>query len=65
MKTNAIPSVILKVDGLCNIVPINVDDIFEHQAANNNQCRGNDGIEERIFTDRVSCPDHLNQRTKE
>ena len=41
-------------DGLCNIVPINVDDIFEHQAANNNQCRGNDWIEERIFTDRVS-----------
>ena len=24
-------------DGLCNIVPINVDDIFEHQTVNNNQ----------------------------
>ena len=45
-------------DGLCNIVPINVDDIFEHQAADNNQGRGNDGIENRIFADRVSRPDH-------
>lgn len=43
-------------DGLRNVVPINVDDIFEHQAANNNQRRGNDGIEDRIFADRVSAP---------
>ena len=52
-------------DGRCDIVPINVDDVFEHQTSNDNQRRGNDGIKQRIFADRVSCPDHLNQRAEE
>ena len=44
---------------LRNVVPINVDNIFEHDTSDDNQRWGNNGIQERILTDIITCPYHL------
>ncbi len=52
-------------DGLCHVVPIDVDNVFEHQAPNDNQRGSDDRIEERIFANLAPRPDHLDEWVEE